>query len=627
MTLSVVPRRLSDRPEWQFFAALPKAAPGLAAVWWLVLVLRGVLPAALAVATGLLVRSVSQSDALVTPLALVCVIFVAMQVLSPLHEVISANLGDRLSAWLYERLMNSCVDPPGLGHLENPDLTDDLTVSRDFDTGMLGPPLFFSMGFIAEGLVGMLVGVASAVVLAFYTWWAAVLLTLVWLSTHWILRRSAGWHGRDDPEVREAQRHSDYTYRLAVDPPGAKDLRLFGLVGWTVERFLANRRRLHELQFRATRMRRGPLLVAVPLVLAANLAVYLSLADRTADGQLSLDRAVIFTQAAFGVSVIAFSGLNWAVQGASAAVTASMRLSPAMAPAGALADPPSGHVRPADELPSTEIRCRDVSFSYPVSTTPVLDGFDLTIPAGRSLAIVGLNGAGKTTLAKLLCRLYDPASGRIEVGGVDLRDLDVDSWRRRLTAAFQDFVRLELPLRDNVAPNGAPDEVILAALADAGAAGVADLDTPLAKGYPGGTDLSGGQWQRVALARVLCGVRMGADVVILDEPTAHLDVRGEAEIFRRLLDGTRHCTTLLISHRFSTVRHADLICVMEGGTIVETGTHEELMALEGRYRRMFDLQARRFDEEGEDGEDGGDEDQLSAEQHGRDEEVAYDVLR
>jgi ABC-type glutathione transport system ATPase component len=107
-------------------------------------------------------------------------------------------------------------------------------------------------------------------------------------------------------------------------------------------------------------------------------------------------------------------------------------------------------------------------------------------------------------------------------------------------------------------------------------------------------------------------------------------VRGEAEIFRRLLDGTRHCTTLLISHRFSTVRHADLICVMEGGTIVETGTHEELMALERRYRRMFDLQARRFDEEGEDGEDGedgGDEDQLSAEQHARDEEVAYDVLR
>ena len=145
-----------------------------------------------------------------------------------------------------------------------------------------------------------------------------------------------------------------------------------------------------------------------------------------------------------------------------------------------------------------------------------------------------------------------------------------------------------------MAPGGGRDEDIVAALHAAGAADLAALDTILAKGYPGGTDLSGGQWQRIALARALCAVRAGAGVVLLDEPTAQLDVRGEAEIFERILDATRGWTTILISHRFSTVRHADRICVLERGAVVELGTHEELMAPGGRYRTMFDLQASRF---------------------------------
>ena len=277
-------------------------------------------------------------------------------------------------------------------------------------------------------------------------------------------------------------------------------------------------------------------------------------------------------QSAIGVSMIAFGGFSWALDGASAPVAAVLRLRRCDAPRRRSANRSSACARKAGSGDSLARRHVWLSCGCGAAPgAPVLEHFDLTIPAGSSLAIVGQNGAGKTTIAKLLCRLYDPQSGAIEIDGVDLREFEVDSWRKRLTAVFQDFTRFELPMRDNVAPAGAPDDVVYAALDAAGATNLAGLDTVLARGYSGGTDLSGGQWQRVALARALAAVKMGAGVVLLDEPTAQLDVRGEAEIFERLLAATRHCTTILISHRFSTVRQADRICVLEHGRVIELG--------------------------------------------------------
>jgi ATP-binding cassette, subfamily B, bacterial len=592
--------RLRNRDEWRFFAVLFRADRRIAVAWWLVLALRGILPALFLIAMGAVVAAVQRGGALGLPLAAMGTAFVLLQVLAPVHRALSANLGDRTAAWLYDAVTHACVTPPGMGHLEDPKLTGDLSMARDFDLAIAGPPLKVAMDFIASGMVDALTGVAAAVVLGGYAWWAPLVLGGAWLSTHFLLRESAVWHDRNTQEVREAQHHADYAYRLAVDPPAAKELRLFGLGDWTVERFTGLRRRLFDLQWHATRLRERPVIGCLLIVSGANALVFWSLASAAAEHRLALGQVVAYAVAAITTSSIAFGGLSWALDGAAAPAAAVLRLQASMASSGAL----PGGARAAAAMPIREIRFRNVSFTYPGASQPVLDGFDLTVRAGTSIAIVGQNGAGKTTLAKLLCRLYDPQSGAIEVDGVDLRELDLGAWRSRITAVFQDFIRFELPLRDNVAPGGAPEPAITSALAEAGLGGVPSLeslDTVLARGYPGGTDLSGGQWQRVALARALCAVRCGAGVVLLDEPTAQLDVRGEAEIFEHILRATRSTTTVLISHRFSTVRQADLICVLEHGRVVELGTHAALMALGGRYHTMFELQASRFapaDEEG-----------------------------
>ena len=590
--------RMRKRQEMRLAAALWHADRRMAAAWWGLLVARGLLPACFAVAVGVLVAAVQRGSGVPAPLLAVAVVFIGMQVLGPLHTTLSGNLGDRTAAWLYDRLTAACAAPAGIGHLEDPALATDLQVARDFDRGMTGPPLSISMDFIAAGLVEFVAGLAQACVLFGFAWWAPPVLAGGWLGTHWLLRESSIWRDRNTPEVRLAQRDADYAYRLAVDPPAAKELRIFGLPDWVLDRFLVSRRRLHQLQYEATRMRERSVLLSLALVLAANAVVLWALGRAALDHRLALGALIAYATAVAGASMIAFGGLNWALDGTSASAAAALRVTAAMGEA----DTVTSGSRPADGMPRRAIRFRDVSFAYPASPDrPVLRGLSLDIPAGSSLAIVGQNGAGKTTLAKLLCRLYDPQSGTIEIDGTDLRDLDLNAWRGQVTAVFQDFVRFELSLRENVAPRvagrpdaGELDAIAAAALAEAGADGLAGLDTVLSKGYPGGTDLSGGQWQRVALARALAAVRLGAGLVLLDEPTAQLDVRGEMEIFERLLAATRSCTTICVSHRFNTVRHVDRIAVLDGGVVVELGSHEELMALRGRYWRMFTLQAERF---------------------------------
>src|SRR5581483_10205166 len=200
-------------------------------------------------------------------------------------------------------------------------------------------------------------------------------------------------------------RDADYAYRLAVDPPASKELRLFGLTGWTLDRFVARRTRLHELQYAATRLRERPVIWSLLIVVSANALVFWVMAQAAAQGRITLGEAVVYVQCAIGVSAIAFGGFSWALDGAAAPVAAVLRLEAAMRPAGAL----KAGDRSAAGMPAREIRLRDVSFSYPGQAGGrVLEHFDLTIPAGSSLAIVGQNGAGKTTIAKLLCRLYDP---------------------------------------------------------------------------------------------------------------------------------------------------------------------------------------------------------------------------
>lgn len=451
-----------------------------------------------------------------------------------------------------------------------------------------------------------LLGVAaSCAVLVRFGWWWLIPLVVVPAALGQHLR--AGHHAELARRWRLAikgELHADVWRRAAISPGEGKDVRVFGFADWMVRRMQhhikeANGPFWSYVLRAATDERRQWLLVVVGLVPAYGIV---SLSAARGDTTVAAQTAVF--AAAWSV-FIALSGNEdgYEIAGGLRVLSATTRLRRLLA--AALATTAEKRPVPAatGEARPPVVRFERVSFRYPDTERLVLDELSLEIRPGELIALVGMNGAGKSTLIKLLAGLYAPTSGRITVDGRELTEIGYAEWRRRISVVFQDFVRYHLSARDNVVLGHAwrePDQAALdQAARDAGFGRLlerlpAGWDTPLARSRDGGVDLSGGQWQQVVLARALYAMRMGARLLVLDEPTAHLDVRTEFDVFNRLARIRGETSTLLISHRLSTVRQSDRIVLLDGGKVTESGTHDELMALGGTYAEMFTIQAQRF---------------------------------
>jgi ATP-binding cassette subfamily B protein len=538
---------VKHRRTWQLVEAgrtLARAAPVWTAVWLAFVVLRGILPTLLMIGVGRLVADLAAARSPVASFAWFAVCFFLLQIATPIHGTVGATLGIKLAENLQGRLLRAALENPGIDRLESPRLQDDLTRARDFDIGLSRPPLYAAVAQLAIGAGQFAGGVVGAVSLSLYfEWWTGPAAAAAWGLAYPLLKRAASWADWRSDESTAGERVADYAYRVAVEPASAKEVRLFGLSDWIVTRFVNARTRVAELAIARSRLGRLPLAGAIVLVLLANVAiatriVLAGLAGTISLGQVTTSLGLLATTGALGFGEF----VTWYRMVADLAPKLA-QLETELTATGSTAALATGRTLPRGRstagAEAAEIRLQGVRFGYPLAGTaaPVLTGVDLTIPAGTSLGLVGANGAGKTTLVKLLCRLYDPTAGRILVGDQVLSDLDPRAWQSRIAVIFQDFVRYERSLRDNVAPAGAPDGLILDCLTLAGAPSGIGLDTVLSEAYEGGIDLSGGQWQRVALARALCSVRLGAGLLVLDEPTAQLDVRGEAEVYGQPVQG------------------------------------------------------------------------------------------
>jgi ATP-binding cassette subfamily B protein len=570
-----------------------------------------ILPALFAASTGALVSAVPDavaqgwsSDAgrrLIQAIAIVAGLLLFDRVYWPLNEVVRWIVARRIDGVLRRRVLDLLDQPRGISHVEDPTLQDDIALLKGGLFGTVGSGAVAAAGVVSRYLQTF---AALAIVATFSVPLAVVVFAII-LAIRLRWQRSFGELAGAIGQASGDLRRVTYTVELAITPPAAKELRVFGLLDWLVHRSDEQWVTAIAPPFEIRRRLRASSNIELAMLGAAYVVTFVAVARGAVLEGLSIGVVAAILQAEFSAAeLITPVGDDFATPSGLAGLDAIEKV---RRRADALdASRLEAGRRSADGLPQRSIRFEGAGFQYPGNDRTVLHDLDLTIDVGESLAIVGLNGAGKTTVVKLLAGLYAPTEGRILVDDVDLDDLDVASWRHRLGVIFQDFNQYELSLRENVATGRPPDEIdddaVRRVLALAGADDFAGslpngIDTVLSRQYEGGADLSGGQWQRVALARALYAIETGAEILILDEPTANLDVRAEARLFDAFLEWTRGHTSILISHRFSSVRRASRIVVLSEGRVVEDGTHESLLAAGGQYAQMFLAQAEQFQDQ------------------------------
>ncbi|MEV0616657.1 ABC transporter ATP-binding protein [Nonomuraea sp. NPDC050404] len=592
---------------------LPSGGIGNVTAYCVLLLLAALAPSATALLTGQLVMAAAISPATLSLLVAIAVVHVVQQSAEAGQQVLRVALARRIDGTVRARVRELTLQPGGLAHLEQPDLRDDL--NRLWDTGgMINRTR--SPGTATAGVVAAVFQVlgalaATAVVFAFEPLLAIGLLVATLLIRAINRRQWLYLTDVADERARYRRRVHEWS-ELAAGPAAAKEVRLFGLGAWATAR-----RRRSALAWagpiwavrRDILRKQGTTMVLAVGAGFAGLAVP-GLAAAT--GRIGIEDLVVYLVAAWGIFAARDVGPDgFDIEYGLGAIRALDRLIERYERLGATWGATAITAGAAGPPAAPRIRFDDVRFSYPGSSRPTLDGVDLTIEPGEVLAIVGSNGAGKTTLIKLLSGLYRPSGGRITVDGEDLAGLgesELSAWRRRVTVLFQDFVHYPGSIADNIALS-APEaldgerEAARRAIMDAAvSAGMGDLlagatdglDTPLRDGEAGALGLSGGQWQRLANARALFAVRSGRRLLVLDEPTAHLDVRAEEAFFDQVVREVCGTSVVLISHRLSTVRHADRIALLRSGRITEVGVHEELLDRDGDYARLFRLQAGRF---------------------------------
>ena len=510
------------------------------------------------------------------------------------------QLGDHVTREVERVILNKANSFKGIGFFESPRFFDLLQRAQSQAASRPMTLLTSLTGFIrsAIGLVSM-----TAVFFAFSPWLALLIVVATYpqLVRQFKNRREA-WeiNNYSVPEVRTM----GYMTNLLTWKEAAKEVRLFGLGEYFTRIFRETFDSFHR-RHGAMRRRHWYSSIALSLLAGgANALGYGALIFAVVEGRITLgDFAFLYS--ALNQMRDGMSSAIWQMAGIYESNLYMSNLFELEAVEEALVVAPPGRAAPVPVRLTHGIELRGVEFRYPGREKPVLEDVSFTIAPGQAVALVGENGAGKTTIVKLLSRLYDPTAGSVLVDGVDLRDLDLEEWRRRIAVVFQDFVEYAMPARENIGVGWLSSiEDTEAVRAAAERAGADSLIARLPEGYEtmlgrqfrsigtDGVSLSGGEWQRIALGRAF--MREGAQLLILDEPTSALDARAEHDLFLRFKTLTEGRATLLISHRFSTVRMADEIIVLDGGRIVERGSHDALVERGGHYARLYAMQAERY---------------------------------